>query len=154
MAAIPETQVTMQDLIEWETCKADLAKLKSKEALLRNRIFSHYFPDPKEGTNSAPLAEGWLLKATYPISRKVDLGALRAATAEDGRFTLAKFDANPLVDWEPSVNMTAYRALPPDLKTMFEEALIIKPGMPQMEIMQPAAAKKAAAAKAAKAALK
>lgn len=153
MVAIIETPVTMDDLVAWEACKAELAKLKSKEALLRNRIFGHFFPNPVEGTNKVPLAQGWQLKATYSFTRKYDVGMLTAATEKGGRFIAEGFDVNPLVDWVPELNMKNYRALPDTQRKLLEEVLIIKPGMPQMEIVLPAAAKKAMEAKAAKAAL-
>jgi len=152
MALIPETEVTMADLIEWDACKKELALLKSKEALLRSRIFKHYFPNPKEGTNKVDLAEGWLLKAQHVISRTFDMGALQAACGEEGDFTKAGFNCNPLIKWSAELKTTEYKQLPPDLRTLLETTMIIKPGSPQMEIVLPAATAKAQAAAITKAA--
>ena len=82
MAKIPANQVTQKDLDDWSKMQEQLASLKSQEILLRMKIFHGFFPTPIEGTNTAPLSAGWVIKATYPISRKPDVALLTAMAKE------------------------------------------------------------------------
>lgn len=147
MSLIPEPEVTMKDLIVWEEKKKQLAVLKQEEMLLRTRIYKHFFKAPEEGTNNHSLAEGWLLKAKRIIDRKVDLGSLQALASEGGLFHLKGINANNLIHWTPELNTKEYRALPEPMREIFDQCLIIKDGSPQLEIVLPAAAKKAIAKK-------
>lgn len=147
MSLIPEAPVTMQEIIEWEDKKKKLAVLKVEEMALRMRIYKHFFKTPQEGTNDVPLSEGWLLKAQRKIDRKVDLGSLQALAAEGGLFHQKGINANLLIQWSPELKLKEYRALPESMQEIFNQALIIKDGSPQLDIVLPAAAKKAIAKK-------
>lgn len=151
MSLIPEDTLTMNDLFTWYKMQSDLATLKRAENLMRMRVFRHLFPVPVEGTNSleldklpmfaqAPEQLGYVLKATHKIQRDLDIAALTALTP---KFQEAKLPLAELVKYEPSLVLKAYRKLTDEERQLFEEALIIKPGSPSLEIVLPAAKKKA-----------
>lgn len=148
-AAIPENTVTAQDLAEWYELQEQLGKLKSAEALLRGRIFRHYFPTPKEGTNNVSLNDGTgaVLKGQHVINRTVDPGSLDALKkAQQDALALLASGGNPnvpvlkldeLIKWKPEVAISKYRELTEEERMFFDQCLVIKPGSPQLEITIP-----------------
>jgi hypothetical protein len=140
MTNIPENTVSQEDLNKWYTTQAELKALKISEMLLRQKIFKFYFPVPAEGTNTAPLAEGWVLKGTYPITREIDdgaLGAMKQTLADAG------IRADDLVKYKASLVAAEYKTLTAEQTQLFDQCLIIKPGSPALGIVLPAKAKKA-----------
>ncbi len=140
MTAIPPNVVTQEDLSQWFVMQEQLKKLKASEMLLRQKIFGFYFPAPKEGTNSVPLPDQYVLKGKYTVNREIDPGALQAMRE---RFALANVSADKLVQYKPSLVLSEYRTLTEEQRQLFDQALIIKPGSPALEIVLPAKAKKA-----------
>ena len=160
MTEIPENEVTLADIAQWYKLQAELAKLKSAEGLLRNKLFKHFFPNPKEGTNNFELKDGTgaVLKAKHNINRKVDEGEYQAlrvaqneayATAEadqfaqgvDGRPNIPRLPLDDLVKWKPEVSISEYRKLTEEERQYFDQCLVITPGSPQLEIAIPKRAK-------------
>ena len=82
MAPIPANPVTQNDLTEWDRLTTLLTETKIAEALLRSKIFKGYFPEPVEGTNTAPLNAGWVIKATHTINRKVLIDKLNTMSPD------------------------------------------------------------------------
>lgn len=147
MTDIPENEVTQADLSEWYSLKDQLAKVKAAEMLLRLKIYKGLFKDPKEGTNSLPLAEGWVIKAKRVINRDIDIAALNVNAMVDpatnmSRLTSHGIHPEQLVKWKPELVTTAYRALTAEQMEIFNECLSIKDGSPSIEIVLPAKAKK------------
>lgn len=105
---------------------------------LRKKIFATYFPNPKEGTNDVPLSDGYVLKAQHKIDRKIDEPAMVALAEE---FEAAKILVKDLVKFKPELKIAEYRKLGEEQRKVFEKALIIKPGAPQMEVVKPKRAK-------------
>lgn len=141
MSDIPIDVVTPEELAEWYRTKEELGKLKSKEALLRSRIFKFYFPDPAEGTNSRELGDGTgaVVKGTYVINRSVDQGALDALreaqkVADSNAYAI---NLDVLVVWKPELKISEYRTLTDEERNWFDQALVIKPGSPQVEVVIP-----------------
>lgn len=135
------TAVTAQDLATWYQLKAELARVKAAEAMLRSRIFKAYFPVPVEGTNTAPINDGTgaVVKATHVLNRAIDQGsldALRTALTAEGS-NLPKVPLEKLIKWTPEVITKAYRELTEEERLCFDQCLIIKPGSPQVEITIP-----------------
>lgn len=135
------TEVTPEDLAKWFKLKQQLAKVKSAEALLRSRLFKHYFPAPEEGANTFPINDGTgaEIKGVHTIQRDVDeaeLEALREAMFEEGS-NLPQLSIDKLVKWKPSLVKAEYNRLTDDERAVFERALIIKPGSPSMDIKIP-----------------
>lgn len=151
MSEIPAHGFKPQDLIDWDNAVKQLAHWKALEMTLRKRIAGHFFPNPAEGTNKHPLANGYLLNLQHGIDRKIDIGQLQAACGPQGLFTMRKFDANPIVDWDPKLKVADYKKMPAELRILMDNVLIIKPSSPSLKIELPAKAKAAqeAAAKAA-----
>lgn len=139
MTTIPANEVTQEDLNTWYKMQEQLKALKASEMLLRTKIFKAYFPAPKEGTNTVPLAQGWVLKGTYKIERKPDPALLAAFSA-----SLREQGINPdaLIKYEPSLITKAYRELTAEQEQLFDRVLVVKPGAPSLEIVLPAKAAK------------
>ena len=140
MTSIPNNAVSQEDLAEWYRLQDELKRIKASEMLLRQKIFGAYFPSPTEGTNSAPLADGWVLKGKHTINREIDPGALGAMKEQ---FVQAGIAADSLVQYKPSLVLKEYRTLTEEQRQLFDRALIVKPGSPALEIVLPAKAKKA-----------
>jgi hypothetical protein len=134
MAAIPKNQVTGADIQEWYRLKKELGILKSKEALLRQKVFDGLFPNPVEGTNTFPLEPvdgiNYALKAVYPINRKID-AALLSVHLPLLRETLP---VDKLIKYPPDLVLAEYRTLTAEEQKLFDSVMEIKPGMPGLEI--------------------
>lgn len=135
MTEIPPNVVTQDDLNEWYRLQAELKRIKASEMLLRTKIFGFFFKAPVEGTNDAPLADGWVLKGKYNITREVDPGALGAMT---DKLREAGVVIEKLVQYKPSLVLREYRELSDVQRHLMDQALIIKPGAPALEIVLPA----------------
>lgn len=136
-----EKRVERQQLLaDWLAAQAEVASFKpaiAKEMELRKAVMAEFFPLPKEGVNDFPLAEGWVLKATYKLDRKVDMGAIPAVYAK-----LREMGVNPdpLLEYKPSLVTSAYKAMAtinPEAAHVFDQALIIKPASPTIELKAP-----------------
>lgn len=132
--------ITEADLAVWYNMSKQLKELKATEAMLRSRIVAHFFPTKTEGTNTTPLANLYVLKATCPIDRKVDIGALTSITE---KLKEAKIPLDVLVLYKPELATSVYRTLTAEQLALFDQCLIIKDGSAQLEITMPAANKKA-----------
>lgn len=133
MAILPEDFLTQAELDEWYKLRNRLAKIKSEEALLRGKVFRCMFPNPVEGTNHVALSEGFELKAVYPIARKVQEDLLSARV---GELRAAGIKLDDVVVYKPEVAITEYRKLTDDQMKLFDSILEIKPGSPQLSIVQ------------------
>ena len=158
---IPPDQLTMEDVEEWREAHATLSRVKSKEMLLRLKIFKHYFVQPEEGTNNIELPDGTVLKGKFPISRDIDEGALagiKLVTVGEMRehLTTLGFDVSgfanevkvtealhlsldKLVKWEPSLSIREYRTLTNEQRAIFDTCMSIKSGAPAIEFVSPKA---------------
>jgi len=140
MALIPEREVTLEHLKEWYALKQQLDELKGKEVVMRQFICAGMFPNPEEGTNTKPLNDGTgaVAKMQHVINRTVQEEALEEldkALAADSN--LPKLDLTKLVRWKPEVAIKEYRTLTDEERHLFDQVLVIKPGMPGLEIMIP-----------------
>lgn len=148
MAELEEAQaVTPAELSKWYLLKKQLAEVKTAESLMRSRIAKFFFPAPDEGTNTHPLKDGTgaNLKMVHTIDRKVDEGeleALKAAlaeAAEDEKNNLHGLELpfDELIVWKPELKIGAYRKLTEAQQAVFDRVLVVKPGMPQLDITIP-----------------
>lgn len=138
MSDIPNNTVIAKDLADWFIQKLQLAKLRASEMLLRQKIYKHYFPAAKEGTNKVTLPDSYILKAGRVVDRKLDEPVL--ATMWD-EFVAAGINMNELIRKKPELNLTAYRELTHEQRNLFDQALTIKDGSPSLSIEPPKAAK-------------
>lgn len=127
-------EVTQNDLNDWYLLQKQLAAIKDQELVLRKKIFVAWFKSPKEGTNNLPLTDGWVLKAVYPVNRKVDVPKL-SVKRQDLQDAGLKLD--DLIKYKPEVSVTEYKKLTDEQRKLFDEILEISPGTPQMEIVLP-----------------
>lgn len=157
-------EVTQAELEDWYRLKELLDDTKTKEFALRKKIYAHYFVvrdehgveiQPKEGTNNFELPDGFVLKAQRVINRSVDQGSLAALKEE--RFQLSKKIASgnydeveqarwnlladipldDLVRYKPELETREYRKLSDEARNVFDIALVIKDGTPQLDIVKP-----------------
>jgi hypothetical protein len=133
--------VTPADLVAWFEMKKQLSDLTAAEAMMRRRIFGHYFKTPEEGVNTVPLNDGTgaVIKGTQPINRKVDEGeleALKLAIKAEGS-NLPKLPMSKLIKYVPELALKEYRGLTAEERQTFDRCLVIKPGMPALEITIP-----------------
>lgn len=135
MVAIPQDTITQQDLVEWDVARQELAKLKLKEMMLRQRIFKGFFPVPVEGTNTHPLAQGWVLKGVYSLNRAVDIGAF---TSMRDLFQQQGLRPDVLVKFTPELVKSEYSKLTKEEQNLFDRCLLIKEGSPTLKIELPA----------------
>ena len=138
----PPPQVGLETLARWHAAKQELAKAQFKERELRLQIFGHYFPNPKEGTNTFVLPDLYQLKAVLPISRDYDLAALSAARTPDASgknwFQKNNFDETRLIKWIPELALAEYRMLTAEEAKKYDTLMTIKAGTPQVKIEDPA----------------
>jgi hypothetical protein len=127
-------------LAEWYMAVQEALAAKAiieKEQAIRKEVAEMFFPDPTEGTNTLELAEGYKLKLTHKIDRKIDIATLEAVKVQ-----LREMGVNPdpLVEMKPSLVVKAYKGLwqvNKDAAKVFEQALTIKPASPILEIVAP-----------------
>jgi hypothetical protein len=134
MTEIPDNTVTQKDLELWYEMDKQIKALKGQEMLLRLKIFKGKFVDPKEGTNSVDLPDGFVLKGKRTINRDVDAAAL--ATLRE-QFRDAGINVDELIRYKPELKVGEYRTLTAEQMLIFDQALVIKDGAPALEIMMP-----------------
>jgi len=140
MVLIPERQVTVEHLKEWFTLKQQLDDLKGKEVVLRQFIFNGLFTNPDEGINKHDVNDGTgaVVKGTHVINRSVQIEELeKLEESLKNNSNLPKLDLEKLVKWKPEISIKEYRTLTNEQRHLFDQALVIKPGMPGLEIVIP-----------------
>ena len=135
MTEIPDNPVTQNDLACWYKMHKDLKVLKAAEIALRKKIFTGCFPNPVEGTNNYELADDYILKCAYTLTREIDQGALDAIA---DKLREQKVTVEKLVAYKPALVKRAYNMLTEEQRTLFDQCLVIKPGSPSLDIILPA----------------
>ncbi len=131
---IPENTVTTADVGLWYQAKQELGVIQTRERLLRDRIYGHFFQNPKEGVNKAEMPEKWLLNATRVVSRTVDDAAVKLYAA---KFEEAGIAVASLIKYKPELVTAEYRKLSDEQRALFDNCLTIKDGSPQLELKPP-----------------
>jgi hypothetical protein len=122
--------------IDWFTASEVLATAKKNELELRNQLVATFFPTGlKKGINKFPMDDGFVIKATGVLNYKVDEAAAPAIlkTIKE-QF---KVDAKSCIRTKLELAQGEYNNLSDEVKTVFNEALTITPGTPQLEIVKP-----------------
>lgn len=130
----PLVTVTQEEFNEWYTLKQQMETIKEREAELRKKIFSAYFAEAHEGTNKLELQGGYKLNGKRVISRTIDKGAMVSLTPE---LQAAGIRLDDIVEWKPSLKLSMYRKLSEEQTKLFDQILVIKDGMPGLEIVAP-----------------
>lgn len=116
---------------QWQDTKAELESLKRKEAQLREILFQGAFPNPVEGVNTITLVDGTIIKGTHKITRNIDEAALSSILEQ-----MPEAVRDNLVAYKPSLSVAVYRKLTAEERKTFDQALIIKPGTPTLEVIR------------------
>lgn len=113
-----------------EGYKADI----ERELELRKALQPVLFPDPKEGVNKDDLPDGFVLKLTHKVDRKVSEEEL-----ESIREPLAKLGVSldTLVKVKHDLVVKEYKQLTEEQKKVVDTVLTTKPGSPTIEIVPP-----------------
>lgn len=124
---------------QWYSAKKAADKAVAAEKALRAELVALAFPDGlKEGAkNKADLPESWQLSVTGVVNRTVDEAALGDALALIEEKTGTKIDPADLIRYKPELKVSAYKELGDDVKKLFDNALVIKDGSPQVEVKLP-----------------
>lgn len=125
---------SLEMLNKWYILQQQLRELREQEADLRAKLFNNFFIDAQEGTNSHTLPDGYILKGKRVITRSIDKGALNASL--EG-LRAVKINVDEVVDWKPTLKMSAYRKLTPEQQKIFDQVLVVKDGAPSLEIVAP-----------------
>lgn len=142
----PDTPLTTEEqkqelLNAWynSLTAARAAKLTiENEQALRKQVIETFFPNPNEGANHILVGVGWKLSLTYKIDRKLDEAAL--TSVREKLIELYEINPDTLIEMKPSLKTTEYKALKAlnaEAGTLFENALIIKPGSHTLEFTPP-----------------
>jgi hypothetical protein len=122
--------------------EAEVAKLiVANEQLIRKSVAAIFFLEPEEGTNTYDLEQGWKLKLTHRINRKVDEAVLDSVKVQLKELNI---NMDTLVSYSPKLETKTYKGLKkvnPDAAKVFEQALIIKDESPTLELLPPKASK-------------
>lgn len=127
-------KATNEDIMEWLKVKSELAKVKAKEALLRQRIIGTFFTAPKEGTNNHELGNNYKLKYTHKLQRDVDeamLTNLLPALKEKD------IDVDQLIERKPSLKIKNWRDLNEEQHLVFDQVITTKPASGTLEFVKP-----------------
>lgn len=117
---------------EWKKLNDKLAAYKAQEMKLRKSLVQELCPNPVEGVNTYNLPADWKIKITCKMNRKLDEAALPAVIEELGTWVEDK-----VINRKPTLNYTAYKTLPDDVRSVFDEALIETVGAPSMTLIEP-----------------
>jgi len=126
----------MNDILEWDKLKSQLAKIKVSEILLRKRIFGHFFAEAEngEGTFYSPLGNDYKLKAVAKLDRTIDIAHFGVMKE---KFIELKISVDTIVKYKPDLEMKVYKTLTEKQRQIFDSVLTIKPGAPTLEIVAP-----------------
>lgn len=126
--------VTQEELNTWYRLQRELSAIKAQELTLRKKVFAAFFPSPVEGTNTAPLTDGWVLKGQHKITREVDVATLDTLLPE---LVEAGIPVEDLIVKKPQLVIAQYRELTAEERLLFDQVLVIKDGAPALEIVLP-----------------
>src|SRR5574340_318677 len=124
-------------LTAWDNVKREIVAFKptiEKEAALRKRVMAAFFPSPKEGVNTVDLQADWKLKGTHKLDRKIDEAALPAVQEQ---MRDAGYNPDVYIKHVPELNVMIYKAASPEVKKIFDHAIIMKPASPTVELVPP-----------------
>lgn len=146
---VAEKAQAEKNIAEWYQVAAKAKELKDRELELRNAIVQYYFPNGlKEGVNKCDMPEGWEMKATGKINRKVDPAMIVSVTQELATFEV---EASDFIKYQPELDLKPYRELiaavthssgetldkNKKILAVVDQLLIISDGTPALELVEP-----------------
>lgn len=127
-------KATNEDIMEWLETKAQLARVKAKESILRQKIIKTFFGAPKEGTNTFELGNQYKLKYAHKLDRAVDeamLTNLLPALKEK------EIDVDQLIERKPTLKIKNWRDLTEEQHQVFDQVITTKPASGTLEFVKP-----------------
>ena len=122
------------ELTRLEELKEQIARLTVEEKQLRTKLFGEMVPNPVEGTNTVPLANGYVIKWTFATNRSVDKAALPTVRE---MLEAKGVNADDLFRMKPELNVSAYKKASSDTIKILSLCVTEKPGLPSYEIVLP-----------------
>lgn len=119
-----------ETLERWQELQAVIPKLQAEEKALREGLFKGTFPNPEEGVNKKELPDGRVLKGTHKLYRNVQ-------ERELPNLKLSPKLKEKLFKKKHSLVTGQYRKLDDKTRKQVDSVLIIKPGLPTLEIVEP-----------------
>jgi hypothetical protein len=136
-----------QMIAEWKSASDQLKELKEKEQALRQALVAQLFDATKlEGAETIDLGYGgWQLCATKEQTYTATNKEEQAEKLQDLLQSKDPELAEKLINWKPEVSKPAYRTVlelaqkynATDVLSALHEAITVKPGMPQLEMIPP-----------------
>ena len=115
---------------EREQIQQWLKKAQAREMEIRSTLCGHFFADPKEGTQRIE-HNGYIFKMVQPMTRKLDEAALDAIMPQmPEQFR----QLGVLVKYSAGLVKAGYDALTDQDRKIFDQALTVTPGAPQLTI--------------------
>lgn len=141
---------TARDILlkAWDDAKNVLERAKATEMDIRKAVFGYCFPQPKEGVNRIPLANGFALKASHKVNTNIIASNDEVDKAEDAAAQLGNegtFLFERIITWEAKFSKAEFKKLDPSsvvhigVKKLIEALIEDKPGSPTLEIEAPKA---------------
>ena len=120
-------------LANWIELKAKLKQAEEAELTARLAIVTELFPEFEEGTNTRT-CDGFTVKFRHVINRTISKPELATIWGE-----LEKLDVplDQIIETKPTLVLPIYRRLMPAQRVLFDSAMTIKPGTPQLEVLPP-----------------
>lgn len=139
-------------LFQWYEQQTLLARIKELEFTLRQQNAMLGNPEQLEGTENLSIGNGYVLKI-----KRIQNYTATNKTGETERFLKALATVNEtapvgLIEWKPDLSISTYKNvvtplleakyddgtfLYPELRKAAADAISIKPGAPQLEIVEP-----------------
>ena len=126
-----------QTLARWYELKEAIARLGAEEKALREGLFAGTFPNPTEGVNSVTLPDGSVLKGTYVLNRSVNVEMYRDHPTAWKNAMLPAPVKLRIIKHEPKLVKSEYNKLDEKQKQEMDKFLLIKPGLPKLELVPP-----------------
>lgn len=131
-------------LLAWDHAKKALDAAKSAEASLRKEVLKDFYDfggesDLREGTENLELGNGYRLKATFKLSRKLENKnhETEEALAQIATFENGILYAERLVKWSPELSVSEYKKLPENVRAVIDACVTSKAATPSLEIVEP-----------------
>ena len=131
-------------LLAWDHAKKALDAAKVLESSLRQEVLKDFYDfggdsDLREGTENLELGNGYKLKATFKLSRKLENknGETQNALDKIANFENGILYAERLVKWSPELSVSEYKKLPTEIRQVIDSCVTSKAATPSLEIVEP-----------------
>lgn len=107
---------------------------------IKESLATYFFPKAAEEGTQRKTKAGFVVMLKTALKRKFDVPALATVVAECQKLVeKEKLSINvesSVIEWQPKLDLKAYRELPDAIRNQFDNALIIEPAPPVFEIVR------------------